>query len=317
MKVSDLAKELGLVGKDLLARLKKEGITVKKVADEVDEDIVALMREEYAVKPAEEPKPDPSPPKEESRQRIEILGKEILLEGKVTVMEFATALGLSGPVILQTLIKMGKVIPLTAILDDETAEHLAEKLGYRIVIVEEAPVQTIDESKLLRRPPVVTVMGHVDHGKTTLLDAIRATQIAEREAGGITQHIGASYADLKEGRIVFLDTPGHEAFTQLRARGASVTDIVILMVAADDGVMPQTIEAINHAREAGVPIIVAINKIDKPNADVDRVKNNLVAMDLVPEEWGGQTQMVAISAKQRIGITELLELILVQAEVMD
>lgn len=317
MKVSDLAKELGLVGKDLLARLKKEGITVKKVADEVDEDIVALMREEYARKPAEEPKPDPSPPKEEVRQRIEILGKDILLEGKVTVMEFATALGLSGPVILQTLIKMGKVIPLTAILDDETAEQLAEKLGYRIVIVEEAPVQTIDESKLLRRPPVVTVMGHVDHGKTTLLDAIRATQIAEREAGGITQHIGASYADLKEGRIVFLDTPGHEAFTQLRARGASVTDIVILMVAADDGVMPQTIEAINHAREAGVPIIVAINKIDKPNADVDRVKNNLVAMDLVPEEWGGQTQMVAISAKQRIGITELLELILVQAEIMD
>ncbi len=135
--------------------------------------------------------------------------------------------------------------------------------------------------------------------------------------GGITQHIGASYADLKEGRIVFLDTPGHEAFTQLRARGASVTDIVILMVAADDGVMPQTVEAINHARAAGVPIIVAINKIDKPNADVDRVKNSLVAHNLVPEEWGGSTQMVEISAKQGIGVTELLEMILVQAEVMD
>ncbi|MBN1878879.1 translation initiation factor IF-2 [bacterium] len=317
MKVSDLAKELGVTGKDLLARLKKEGLTVKKQSDELDDDTVALMRDEYGSNPEQAPESHTSPIEPEPRQRIEVLGDEILLEGKITVMEFASALKMSGPGILQTLIKMGKVIPLTATLDDETAEQLAEKLGYRIVIVEETPVEDIDQTKLQIRPPVVTVMGHVDHGKTTLLDAIRATQVAEREAGGITQHIGASYVDLKEGRVVFLDTPGHEAFTQLRARGASVTDIVILIVAADDGVMPQTIEAINHARAAGVPIIVAINKIDKPNADVDRVKNSLVAHNLVPEEWGGSTQMVEISAKQRIGITELLEMILIQSEVMD
>lgn len=251
------------------------------------------------------------------KQHIEVMGKEILLEGAVTVKEFADAIGMNGPMILQTLIKMGKMLPLTADLDEETAVKLAETLGYRLVVVEEEEVEVVDESKLRPRSPVVTVMGHVDHGKTTLLDAIRATQVAEREAGGITQHIGASCVDLPEGRLVFLDTPGHEAFTQLRARGASVTDIVILMAAADDGVMPQTIEAISHARDANVPIIVAINKIDKPNADVDRVKNELVAQNLVPEEWGGDVQMMEISAKNRQGIHELLEMVLLQAEMMD
>jgi len=254
---------------------------------------------------------------EEKKQRIEVIDKEILLEGTVTVQEFADAIGVPGPTILQTLIKMGKMLPLTSRLDEDTAEKLAEKLGYRLVAVEEEAAEAVDESLLESRPPVITVMGHVDHGKTTLLDAIRTTQVAEREAGGITQHIGASCVDLPEGRVVFLDTPGHEAFTQLRARGAGVTDIVILIVAADDGVMPQTIEAINHARDAEVPIIVAINKTDKPNADVDKVKNNLVAQNLVPEEWGGDTQMIEISAKKREGIRELLELVLLQADVMD
>lgn len=215
------------------------------------------------------------------------------------------------------MIKMGKMLPLTATLDDDTVKMLAEKLGYSIVIVEDESIGAVDKSLLKPRPPVVTVMGHVDHGKTTLSDAIRATQIANREAGGITQHIGASVVDLEDDRIVFLDTPGHEAFTQLRARGARVTDIVVLMVAADDGVMPQTVEAINHARAAEVPIIVAINKIDRPNADVDRVKNSLVTHKLVPEEWGGKTQMVEISAKQGIGVRELLDVILIQAEEMN
>lgn len=319
MKVSELAKELKISGKELLARLKAEGILVKRQSDNLDEDTVAFLRDEYAKKEKPSPKnvPKEKPVEPETRQRIEVLGDEILLEGSTTLIEFAQALGLTGPSILQTMIKMGKMLPLTATLDDETVEELAEKLGYRIVIVEDETIDAVDKSLLKPRPPVVTVMGHVDHGKTTLLDAIRATQVANREAGGITQHIGASVVDLEDGRIVFLDTPGHEAFTQLRARGAGVTDIVILMVAADDGVMPQTIEAIDHARAAEVPIIVAINKIDRPNADIDRVKNSLVTHKLVPEEWGGKTQMAEISAKQGIGIRELLDVILIQAEEMN
>lgn len=319
MKVSELAKELKISGKELLARLKAEGILVKRQSDNLDEDTVAFLRDEYAKKEKPSPKNvlKEKPVEPETRQRIEVLGDEILLEGSTTLIEFAQALGLTGPSILQTMIKMGKMLPLTATLDDETVEELAEKLGYRIVIVEDETIDAVDKSLLKPRPPVVTVMGHVDHGKTTLLDAIRATQVANREAGGITQHIGASVVDLEDGRIVFLDTPGHEAFTQLRARGAGVTDIVILMVAADDGVMPQTIEAIDHARAAEVPIIVAINKIDRPNADIDRVKNSLVTHKLVPEEWGGKTQMAEISAKQGIGIRELLDVILIQAEEMN
>jgi translation initiation factor IF-2 len=325
MKVSEFAKELGITGKDLLARLKTEGVSVKKQSDLLDDDTIAYIREiigEDGLEDAKKSSPaektaDDALQKEETGQRIEIIGDEILLEGAITLQEFAKALGKTGPSILQTLVKMGKMIPLTAVLDEETAETLAEKLGYRIVIVEDEPVEDVDESLLKPRPPVVTVMGHVDHGKTTLLDAIRATQVAEREAGGITQHIGASVVDLKEGRIVFLDTPGHEAFTQLRARGAGVTDIVVLIVAADDGVMPQTVEAINHATEAGVPIIVAINKIDRPNADVEKVKTSLVTHKLVPEEWGGETQIVEISAKEGTGLNELLDVILVQAEVMN
>ncbi len=183
MKVNDLAKELGLTGKELLSRLKAEGVSVKKQSDEIDDDTIALLREEYAEQKSASPETPSAAPEPETRQRIEVMGDEILLEGKISVMEFASALGLSGPSILQTLIRMGKVIPLTATLDDETAEKLAEKLGYRIVIVEEAAVDAVDQSKLQTRPPVVTVMGHVDHGKTTLLDAIRATQVAEREAG--------------------------------------------------------------------------------------------------------------------------------------
>ncbi len=319
MKVSELAKELKITGKELMARLKAEGIAVKRQSDELDEDTISLLKDEYAKKqqPSVKKEPKKTTSEPEVKQRIEVLGDEILLEGTTTLKEFAEALGLTGPSILQTMIKMGKMLPLTATLDDETVKMLAEKLGYSIVIVEDESIGAVDKSLLKPRPPVVTVMGHVDHGKTTLLDAIRATQIANREAGGITQHIGASVVDLEDGRIVFLDTPGHEAFTQLRARGARVTDIVVLMVAADDGVMPQTVEAINHARAAEVPIIVAINKIDRPNADVDRVKNSLVTHKLVPEEWGGKTQMVEISAKQGIGVRELLDVILIQAEEMN
>jgi translation initiation factor IF-2 len=181
-------------------------------------------------------------------------------------------------------------------------------------VIEEA-ADTVESQ--VPRPPVVTIMGHVDHGKTSLLDAIRTTNVVSREAGGITQHIGAYQVSLKGRDITFLDTPGHEAFTAMRARGAKVTDIVILVVAADDGVMPQTREAVNHAKAAGVPIIVAINKIDKPDSKPDRVKQELSDLELVPEDWGGQTIFCEVSAKKKIGIEHLLEMILIQADVLE
>ncbi len=317
MRLHELAKELGVSAKELMGKMKNHGLEVSSQMDVLDPDIVIKTRELLTSSTSASKHQKPSSP-HTKMGGSEVIGKDILLDGVVTVQEFASLIGMPGTRIVSELIKMGKMMPLHMALDSETAEKLATKLGYNLIAVEEqVPEEPVDVSKLKIRPPVVTVMGHVDHGKTTLLDAIRTTQVAAREEGGITQHIGASWVDLPEGRIVFLDTPGHEAFTQLRARGAKVTDIVILIVAADDGIMPQTIEAINHAREADVPIIVAINKIDKPNADVDKVKKDLVQYDLVPEEWGGRTQMSLISAKNKQGIRELLEMVLVQAEIMD
>ena len=214
------------------------------------------------------------------------------------------------------------MVTINQAIDAEAASLVATDFGYEVEktaleiedLIEEQEEKAED---LVPRPPVVTIMGHVDHGKTSLLDAIRQTNVTAGEAGGITQHIGAYEVDVDHRKVVFLDTPGHEAFTAMRARGAKVTDIVILVVAADDGVMTQTIEAINHAKAANVPIIVAINKIDKPNANPDRVKQNLTEYGLVPEAWGGQTIMAEISAKQKVGLQELLELILLQAEVLE
>ncbi|UCF89775.1 MAG: translation initiation factor IF-2, partial [Desulfobacterales bacterium] len=207
-------------------------------------------------------------------------------------------------------------------IDFDTAALVATEFNYEVerASFEEETVLRIEEdnpAELTERPPVVTIMGHVDHGKTSLLDTIRKTRITEFEAGGITQHIGAYNVTTDKGQVAFLDTPGHEAFTAMRARGAKITDIVVLVVAADDGVMPQTLEAINHAKAAGVPIIVAINKIDKANADPDRVKRELAENGLTPEDWGGDTITVNVSAKQNQGINELLEMILLQAEVLE
>ncbi len=244
-----------------------------------------------------------------------------LMEG-TTVKEFAELIGVKLSEIIKKFMELGYMPTINQPVDTDAALLVADSFGIKIEVapVEEDTVDLEtpeDQSKLVPRPPVITIMGHVDHGKTSLLDAIRQTKITETEAGGITQHIGAYKVNLKGKEIVFLDTPGHEAFTSMRARGAKVTDIVVLVVAADDGVMPQTIEAINHAKAANVPIVVAINKIDKPEANPSKVKNELAEYGIIPEEWGGQNIFVEVSAKKRIGIENLLEMILLQAEVME
>ena len=242
----------------------------------------------------------------------------------MTVRDFAEKLGVKAKDLIKTLFSQGVMATINHKLDLESATKLAESLGVEVMEVSfEEEVQLQHEEQVEggvdkeTRAPVVTVMGHVDHGKTTLLDAIRQTNVAEGEAGGITQHIGAYHVDLDGKRLVFLDTPGHEAFTMMRARGASVTDIVILVVAADDSVMPQTIEAISHAKAARVPIVVAINKVDKPNANLDRVRKELADHGLLVEDWGGDVVSLPVSALKREGVSELLEMILLTADMQE
>jgi translation initiation factor IF-2 len=265
---------------------------------------------------AREPRPEARP-----REKAPVAPSgPVTVPSGVSVKDLSQALGIPVAQIIKIMMGLGEMVTITQSLSDEAVELVGSEVGREITIKHAAEEDEEQESfedapeDMQERPPVVTIMGHVDHGKTTLLDAVRETSVASTEAGGITQHIGAYQVEHDSRRITFLDTPGHEAFTAMRARGAKVTDIAVLVVAADDGVMPQTRESIAHARAADVPIVVAVNKVDLPDANVDRVKADLAAEGLQPEEWGGQTQFAEVSAKKKLGLDELLEKVLLVAD---
>ncbi|MBO4800109.1 MAG: translation initiation factor IF-2, partial [Lachnospiraceae bacterium] len=266
------------------------------------------------------PQPKPQQPKEKEEEKI----KTIILPEKMTIRELADKMKVQASALVKKLFLQGKMVTVNQEVDYDTAEEIAIEFD---IIAEPAPKIDViaellkeeeeDEATMKKRPPVVCVMGHVDHGKTSLLDAIRDTNVIDKEAGGITQHIGAYVVQINGQKITFLDTPGHEAFTAMRLRGAQSTDIAILVVAADDGVMPQTVEAINHAKAAGIEIIVAINKIDKPSANIEKVKQELSEYELIPEDWGGNTVFCPVSAHTREGIENLLEMIILTADILE
>ncbi|MXP51100.1 translation initiation factor IF-2 [Pantoea sp. SoEX] len=255
---------------------------------------------------------------------IQAVSRNIVIGETITVAELANKMAIKGSLVIKAIIKMGAMATINQVLDQETAQLVAEEMGHKVILrkdneLEESLIKDRNINNAIKenRAPIVTIMGHVDHGKTSLLDYIRSTKVAPGEAGGITQHIGAYHVETSNGMITFLDTPGHAAFTAMRARGTKITDIVVLVVAIDDGVMPQTIEAIQHAQAAKVPIIIAVNKIDKQGHDQERIKKELTQYGIVPEEWGGENMFINVSAKNGTGIDDLLSAILLQAEIME
>lgn len=331
LRVYELAKQVGVSSKKLVSVLEDLDIKVKNHMSTIDSDtaklVMDLIEEETGKskkKPVKDHENEKNKPFEKKPKKIvEKQQKTITIPEKISVRDLGNDMRIEPVLIIKKLIDYGLMVNINAEIDFELAKKLAGDFGFD-VFKEKSDSQNLlikeddDNPKDMRsRPPVVTVMGHVDHGKTSLLDAIRQTNMTTLEAGGITQHIGASEVQINGKKIVFLDTPGHEAFTTMRARGAKVTDIAILVVAADDGVMPQTIEAVNHAKAAGVPIIVAVNKIDKSTANPERVKQQLSEYDLIPEEWGGDTIFVNVSAKTKTGIDQLLEMVILVAEMAE
>ncbi|MDI6604867.1 MAG: translation initiation factor IF-2 [Thermoanaerobacteraceae bacterium] len=330
-RVYELARELNISSKDLILKLNELGIKVKNHMSTLEDEevnlIVEILTDKHEVKDDENKMECIENGNDENNQVKSEDIKIISVPPFITVKELSEKMNINPSDIIKKLMSRGIMVTINQQIDYDNAVQIAEEYGFlvdkkeeddeNINILDEEDDEKDNEEELLPRPPVVTVMGHVDHGKTSLLDAIRKTKVSQHEAGGITQHIGASVVEINNKKIIFLDTPGHEAFTAMRARGASVTDIAILVVAADDGVMPQTIEAINHAKAANVPIIVAINKIDKPNANPDRVKQELTEHGLVPEDWGGDTICVNVSAHLKTGIDTLLEMVLLVAEMQE
>jgi translation initiation factor IF-2 len=331
LRVYELAKQLGISSKKLISILDDLGIDIKNHMSSLDYETAQLVSDlmtDKSEKDKRKAKNDNA--KVANGQKVKVKTdkpaepkkKVIHIPGNISVKELGYRMNIEPVTIIKKLMDRGLMVNINAEIDYESAKDLVVQYGF-----EAQREQDLDASSMFAdddpndkgelRPPVVTVMGHVDHGKTSLLDSIRETNVTSQEAGGITQHIGASEVSVDGKTIVFLDTPGHEAFTTMRARGAKVTDIAVLVVAADDGVMPQTVEAINHAKAADVPIIVAINKIDKQSANPDRVKQQLADYNLIPEEWGGDTIFVNVSAKTKTGIDRLLEMILLVAEVSE